>query len=329
MSVLNQIVQAKEFEDVPPPAEVAGLAWRWIPPARYADGYEDAFLGEAGVVLTTKRFRMREKCRERHRGIGRVVFLYHLDGQRTVFTSTGDEHHLQRPMFVAYFQPKGVDIISQWNLGQSETAVCLGFDPCALPRIMADSSDQLSVLKNLLDHPGDEFRWVELALSSEMERVARSIVFAQIGQRFVHHFNSAKSDELLCVTLDNIVLRNHAKFDFALSMGDRLDRIKNLLDCDLHSKISIRKIAEEYSISHRRLNNDFEERYSINIQDYRTMVRLSKSVQLLVSTKKPLKIIAHEVGYDHASNFCIAFKKHYGHTPKDVRRDRFLDDGED
>lgn len=328
MSALEQIAQAKEFEEVPPPVEFAGFARRWVPPARYGEGHEDGFQTEAGVVLTTKRFRMRDECRENYRGTNRVVFLYHLDGQRTITTSTGSEYKLQKPAFVAYFQPKGIDMISCWHASHSETAVCLGFDLSDPPRIVADIADRLPALGDMLNGPGDTFKWVKSVLSLEMEKVARSILFNRVGQCVAHHYISAKCSELLCVTIDSISSDDSANRDHMYSMSDRMTLIKNLLEQDLQSKLSINDIAQEYDVPPRRVNKEFEEHYGINIQSYRTMVRLSKSVQLLLSSAMPLKKIAHEVGYDHASNFCIAFKKHYGHTPKEIRRNQFQGDEE-
>ncbi|WP_287346129.1 AraC family transcriptional regulator [Mesorhizobium sp.] len=101
-------------------------------------------------------------------------------------------------------------------------------------------------------------------------------------------------------------------------MDEKLDHIKNILGSDLQNKLSICKLAEEFNITSRSVNKAFADRYGIN-PDYRTMMRLSKAVDLLVKTEMPLKMIAYEVGYDYASNFCLAFKKHYGYTPKEIR----------
>ena len=153
-----------------------------------------------------------------------------------------------------------------------------------------------------------------------MERVARSILFDRIGGRVACHYISAKCNELLCVTIDGLLSEVCGSNNSGLSMNKRISIIKNILEKDMQSKLSVSVIAQEYNISPRRVNKEFEERYGVSIQDYRTMVRLSRSVHLLLSTTMPLKMIAHEVGYDHASNFCMAFKKHYGYTPKEIRR---------
>ncbi|RUW19714.1 helix-turn-helix transcriptional regulator [Mesorhizobium sp. M1E.F.Ca.ET.041.01.1.1] len=319
MDTLEQIASAKEFEEVRTPPEMAGFGRRWIPPSEYASGHEDCFQIELSLLLTTKHFRMREECLENHRGTDRFVFLYHLDGRRTISPSNGEALELQKPTFVAYFHPKGVDAISQWSASQSETALALGFDPQDPPRVVAEFSEQLTVLQDLLRHPGGRFTWIELPLCSEMEKIARSVIFRSISQRFVHHYVSAKANELLCITLDNMISLGCIKSGAALSMSEKLDHIKNVLDGDLQNKLSICKLAEELNIPSRCFNKAFADRYGINAHDYRTMVRLSKAVDLLANTEMPLKMIAYEIGYGHASNFCLAFKKHYGYTPKEIR----------
>ncbi|MER9396483.1 MULTISPECIES: AraC family transcriptional regulator [unclassified Mesorhizobium] len=324
MNALEQIAWAKEFEEVRAPPEMAGFGRRWIPPSKYAAGHEDCFQIELSLLLTTRRFRMREKCLENHRGTDRLVFLYHLDGRRTISPSTGEAVNLQKPTFVAYFHPKGVDATNQWAASQSETALALGFDPQDPPRVVAEFSDQLTVLQDLLHHPAGRFSWIELPLCSEMEKIARSVIFRSIGQRFVHHYVSAKAKELLCITLDSLISQDWVKSTTVLSMNEQLEYIKNIIDSDLQGKLPICKLAEELNISRRSVNKAFADRYGINTHDYRTMVRLSKAVDLLVKTTMPLKMIAYEVGYDYASNFCLAFKKHYGFTPKEIRRSGLL-----
>ncbi|MBP1884778.1 helix-turn-helix transcriptional regulator [Sinorhizobium mexicanum] len=320
MNALEQIAWAKEFEEVLAPPEMAGFGRRWIPPSRYAAGHEDCFQIEPSFLLTTKHFRMREECLETHRGTDRLVFLYHLDGRRTISPSRGEALKLQKPTFVAYFHPKGVDAISQWAESQSETALALGFDPQDPPRVVAEFSDQLTVLQDLMHDSAGRFTWIELPICSEMEKVARSVIFRSIGQHFVHHYVSAKAKELLCITLDKLLSPRFVKADTALGMDERMERLKNTFDVELKSKLPICKLAEEFNISSRSVNKAFADRYGINASDYRAMVRLSKAVDLLVNTTMPLKMIAYEVGYDHASNFCLAFKKHYGYTPKEIRR---------
>ncbi|PDT78661.1 AraC family transcriptional regulator [Sinorhizobium sp. BJ1] len=323
MNSLEQIAWAKEFEEVLAPPEMAGFGRRWIPPIKCGSGHEDCFQIELSLLLTTKHFTMREECLENHRGTNRLVFLYHLDGRRTISPTNGEAIELKKPTLIAYFHPKGVDAISHWTASHSETALALGFDPQEPPRLVAETSDQLTVLQDLLRQPAGRFTWIELPLSSEMQKIARSVIFRSIGQRFVHHYVSAKARELLCITLDKVMSSEYVK-PGCRSIDEKLEQIKNIFDSDLQNKLPICTIADELEIPSRSLNKAFADRYGINAHDYRALVRLSKAVDLLVKTEMPLKMIAYEVGYDHASNFCLAFKKHYGYTPREIRKSGLL-----
>ena len=46
---------------------------------------------------------------------------------------------------------------------------------------------------------------------------------------------------------------------------------------------------------------------------------MMKAAEMLTSTDMPMKQIAFEVGYNHTSNFSIAFKRRFGMTPGQVR----------
>jgi AraC-like DNA-binding protein len=46
---------------------------------------------------------------------------------------------------------------------------------------------------------------------------------------------------------------------------------------------------------------------------------MHRAHHMLTSTALPLKQIAHELGYNHTSNFCLAFKRNFGITPRQAR----------
>jgi AraC-like DNA-binding protein len=47
---------------------------------------------------------------------------------------------------------------------------------------------------------------------------------------------------------------------------------------------------------------------------------MARARMLLEAGNLPLKQVAFEVGYSHASNFCTAFKRHFGKPPKSLLR---------
>jgi AraC-like DNA-binding protein len=56
---------------------------------------------------------------------------------------------------------------------------------------------------------------------------------------------------------------------------------------------------------------------------YLTEWRLARAADLLRSTTDTVEHVAHQVGYGNAFAFSTAFKRHYGHSPRDHRRRQF------
>lgn len=318
MSILERLADARSFKMLPNHPSNMGFARRWTPPAERAEGHEDGYIAENDFVVTTKHFRMRRNCHEAETGTGRVVFLYHLSGKRTIQLSSGEEFTLNTPRFVAYRQPEGVSKTSYWEAGQGELAVGLGFDPVEPPPLVQTTSLGISFLRDLLTDAPDGFKWIELPLEPVIDSVARSMVFSDVNARLLQPYVAAKASELLCLTLDHLIDRSADPMRH-VARSKRLAQIKLTLERELQATVSLEKLAEKFDIPKRELNRAFEETYGFSIREYSTMVRMGRSVYLLTETAKPLKQIAFEVGYGHASNFCFAFKRFFGETPKSVR----------
>lgn len=318
MSILERLGEARSFQMLPNHPSNAGFARRWTPPTELAEGHEDGFIAGNDFVVTTKHFRMRMNCHEAETGTGRVVFLYHLSGKRKIQLSSGEEFTLRKPSFVAYYQPESVSKTSFWEAGESELAVGLGFDPIAPPPLVQSISPGISFLHDMLTNAPAGFKWIELPLEPIVDAVARSMVFSDVDTKLLQPYVAAKATELLCLTLDRLISRAEVA-THQVGLNQRLAQIKSTLEKDLQATFSIEKLAEKFDIPKRELNQAFEVAYGVTIREYSTMVRMGRSVYLLSETNKPLKQIAFEVGYGHASNFCLAFKRRFGETPKSVR----------
>lgn len=318
MSVLEQLTEARSFEMLPDPDLSSGFSRRWAPPQKLAEGHEDGFIAEDDFVITTKHFKMFKDCCEAETGTGRVVFLYHLSGRRTHQLSTGESFVLTTPSFVVYRQPERVSKKSYWRAGEEELSVGLGFDPSAPPSPVGISSLENAFMNELLSGSPGEFRWLALPLEPMIGSVARSMMFSNVDDVLLHAYLAAKASELLCLSLNQLLAFSKSSVE-GLSLGCRLAQIKSTLETDLQSDVSLVELAEKYALPKRRLNSLFESVYGISIKDYSSIVRMERSVYLLTHTNMRLKQIAFEVGYGHASNFCFAFKRHFGETPKSVR----------
>ena len=84
--------------------------------------------------------------------------------------------------------------------------------------------------------------------------------------------------------------------------------------------ISIAEIAEEVGCERRKLAYLFDKQMGMSPIQFLTEIRLKKSREILRITAIPIKEIAEMVGYQDAFYYCRVFKKQYGMTPSEYRK---------
>ena len=97
------------------------------------------------------------------------------------------------------------------------------------------------------------------------------------------------------------------------------------------TSMSVEMVADHAGFSMDYFNRIFLAHTGFTVMAYVNYMRVKKAVALLRNTNKTVLEIALEVGYDSHEGFIKAFKKHYGVTPSDYRKenkDRVLSWGE-
>ena len=84
---------------------------------------------------------------------------------------------------------------------------------------------------------------------------------------------------------------------------------------------SLERMAEEFHYSRANVNRIFRKYTGTTVLQYVKEVRLQQGERLLVETEKPVEEIAQEAGYQDTSYFIEQFKRRYGKTPLQYRRE--------
>lgn len=87
------------------------------------------------------------------------------------------------------------------------------------------------------------------------------------------------------------------------------------------TSMSVEMVADHAGFSMDYFNRIFLAHTGFTVMAYVNYMRVKKAVALLRNTDKTVLEIALEVGYDSHEGFIKAFKKHYGITPSDYRKE--------
>lgn len=106
--------------------------------------------------------------------------------------------------------------------------------------------------------------------------------------------------------------------------SERIDDVIKYIDDNFSRKISLEELAKVSNFSKYHFCRVFSSIVGMTPYSFLNRRRLNTSVEYLLNTDKTVLEISMLCGFDSASSFNQAFKKLYGSTPGDVRKDPTL-----
>ena len=79
-------------------------------------------------------------------------------------------------------------------------------------------------------------------------------------------------------------------------------------------------VADKFELSRQTVSKKFSQAFDVTLNDYITDVRVTKAKELLETTNLSGHQIAEMVGYIDSSTFIRVFKKQYGITPGQYKK---------
>ena len=103
-------------------------------------------------------------------------------------------------------------------------------------------------------------------------------------------------------------------------MNGRIFYLREQMLKDLNRKWTVEELAQEIKVSAPYLQQLFKKEMQISPIAYLRDVRLKKACELLETTFDNISEIRYKVGMPNDSHFTRDFKKKYGVTPTECRR---------
>lgn len=111
-------------------------------------------------------------------------------------------------------------------------------------------------------------------------------------------------------------------------MDSRVRKTIHLLSSDLKRDLSLTNAAGHVNLSVSRLRHLFKKETGMSVVQYVKRLRLKKAKDLIESSRLSIKQVMVEVGIKDKSNFTRDFKKTYGLSPAQCRKDSQLEEYE-
>jgi AraC-like DNA-binding protein len=157
----------------------------------------------------------------------------------------------------------------------------------------------------------DIFNAVKLILENQFEQGSRL--------RFYH----AKCWELLCLSTQEIIKSSNFK-DVDLRFNARdlkmFDQARQILESQFNPAPTVDMLSRSVGTNTNKLKSGFKAIYGMTVFDYGLRQRMAHAMTLLTKDGVSASEVAKAIGYSNQASFSTAFKKYYGHPPREARR---------
>ncbi len=140
-------------------------------------------------------------------------------------------------------------------------------------------------------------------------------------------FLESKISKLLSVYLSALLEIEILTSDsISISKSDRdiMEDARKIIDSELAFAPSCEELAQRVNVSVSKLTKGFSSLYGISVHAYIIEQRLKRAATMLLESNLNVTQISALIGYSKPSNFSAAFKRKFGVSPKDYKRENSI-----
>lgn len=175
-------------------------------------------------------------------------------------------------------------------------------------------------VRNFLER-GDSSWFAEVGkLTPEMMMSLRALETMPFQGVMRRAYIEARAVELLCDLWEQVgraELAPHTSIDERTLV--KVERTRAHIDAGFAEPLAMRRLAHDAGTNETKLSRAFRSVYGMTIFEYVRSRRMEEAQRMLRAGKLSVTEIAFEVGYEYSCNFSVAYKRHYGVTPKEER----------
>lgn len=134
------------------------------------------------------------------------------------------------------------------------------------------------------------------------------------------------SGEMIGCLLEQLLILLYRQYPTSFPLPDRLVNneilsIQRHIERHFTENISISQLAEDHFISSDYLSHVFKQLTGYSPKQYILLNRLVYARELVLQNEYPINIVAFKSGFNDVNNFIRSYKKQFGTTPKQNRKD--------
>ncbi|MHC5771005.1 MAG: AraC family transcriptional regulator [Nostoc sp.] len=156
-----------------------------------------------------------------------------------------------------------------------------------------------------------------------MQQALQQILNCPYQGVFKRMYLEGKVLELLVFQFEQLQRKqkaSSANLNFRFADIERLHLAKAIIQQQLEHPPTLLDLARLVELNDFKLKQGFRHLFGTTVFGYLQTCRMEQAQQLLSDRSLTIALVAQRVGYASPSQFCHAFKRHFGMTPSDYRR---------
>jgi AraC-like DNA-binding protein len=156
------------------------------------------------------------------------------------------------------------------------------------------------------------------ALTPVMSGIIQDMLTAPYEQALLRFFYENKVRELFF----QLLLHKERMFPGELSAKEieAIYAADSILLSDLKSQLQMDELVNKVELNAFKLKKGFQKLFGMGIFERLVHFRMERAKKLLIETDLPEKEIASQAGYNRLTSFVTAFRKHFGISPGQFRK---------
>ena len=253
-----------------------------------------------------------------------LKFHFKMAGHNLVRFDKGHEYLLTSGTSVIAYHPRGLlkdDCYAPKAREQSLTLSCkIGL---LLELMRVEPEDLPAPLSRYFTAKSPDFFCHTLPLTAEMLDTIQAIMRPRFDGHLRRLQIEARSLDLICLLLDALTRsgdRDVTQRKIRAREVEALRAVREYLELHHAAPPSISVLARRFGINRTKLTEGFRLAFGQTIYDYVQCVRMQQAKQLLLDTNLPIALVAEKVGFERQTSFATAFRRHFGFTPRNMKR---------
>lgn len=159
-----------------------------------------------------------------------------------------------------------------------------------------------------------------LDINARMQQLIKSVYHCEEVGPMRNMLIQSRTLELIALQISQFTSSTQEENNIKTADTDKLHNIKLYIDQHFLSDLSLTGLAQVSLLNEFKLKQGFKKLFGTTVFSYIRELRMNYARTMLTDTLASIDEVADAIGYEHTQHFSIAFKKHFGYNPSELRK---------